>query len=266
MVEPDNIRAVGDRRSERVQCPGGGIGDIGECGDRLSAGRGRLGVSRSRVDTRACRRGRVAQGRQIGGEFLIEVVHPAGCSVVDRCGERCHRRLHSLTEFRADQPGDPPGCDTQWCGCQFGGGRRGDPVGQFVRLIDDQEVMFGQHGRLSDCVDRQQGVIGDHDIRSARFGTGLFGETVRAVGAAGHAQAFPGRDADLRPRSLGHTGAEFVAVAALSARRPLRQPCHIASERAGRSGEELVLRNICRIVGCPIVNLVEAQVVSAALE
>ena len=57
-LEPDHVGAVGDRRFERGQDPGGGVGDLGQRGDRLGAGRGGLRVARRRVDRRRGRRAR----------------------------------------------------------------------------------------------------------------------------------------------------------------------------------------------------------------
>ena len=82
----------------------------------------------------------------------------------------------------------------------------GHPVDQLVRLVDDQQLVFGQHGGVGDGVDGQQRVVGDDDIGVPGLVAGLLGEAVGAERAAGHADAFPGRHADLRPRPVRHAG------------------------------------------------------------
>ena len=47
---------------------------------------------------------------------------------------------------------------------QLGGRHARHPVDQFVRLVDDEQVVLGQHRGLGDGVDGQQGVVGDDDV------------------------------------------------------------------------------------------------------
>ena len=266
MVEPHHVGAVGDRRDKGVQHPGSGIADFGEPGDRLGPRCGGLGVLRRRVDGRACCAGRVAERGQVDRQLVVEIIDAAGLGVVDGRGERCDRRIQALGQFRTDQPADPSHRHTQRGRRQFAGGHRGDTVSQLVRLIDDEKFVFGQDAGFGDGVDGQQGVIGDDHIGLSGLGAGLLGEAVRAVRAARHAEAFPRGDAHLGPGPVRHTGAYVVAVPGLGLRRPGGQALHVATERTRCGPEELFLGSVGILIDRAAVNLVEAQVVSAAFE
>ena len=197
MVQPHHVGAVRDRRSERRQHPRCGIGDLVETGDGLGT-RGRsLGIGRRHVDRRTCRTGRIAQRGQISRQLVVEAVDAARGRVLDRRGEPGGRPFPPLHEFRFDQPGDAPGGDPECGRRQFAGGHAGYSVHQIVRLVDDQQLVFGQHGRVGDGVDGQQRVVGDDNISPAGFGSGAFGEAFGAERAARHAEAFPRGHADL---------------------------------------------------------------------
>ena len=60
----------------------------------------------------------------------------------------------------------------------------GDPVDQVVRLVDDDHVVLGQDDEVLQRVDRQQGVVGDHDVRPAGLLARLLGEALGAERAA----------------------------------------------------------------------------------
>ena len=51
---------------------------------------------------------------------------------------------------------------------QLGGGHAGHPVDEFVRLVDDEQVVLGQHRGVGDGVDGQQRVVGDDDVGQCR--------------------------------------------------------------------------------------------------
>ena len=142
--------------------------------------------------------------------------------------------LPALDELRFDQSGDAPRRDAECCRRQLAGGHRGHSVDQIVRLVDDQQLVFGQYRRVGDGVDGQQRVVGDDDVGAAGLGPRPLGEAVGAERAAGHPEAFPRGHADLTPRPVGHAGFEVVAVAGLRGRRPLGEPLHLASQRGGR--------------------------------
>ena len=91
---------------------------------------------------------------------------------------------------------------------------------------------------------------------------GALGEALLADGALGRAEALARGDRHLPPRAVGHAGDELVAVAGLGVVGPLVDPLDRAAHRGDLERvEELVLG-----VLVAAVQLVEAQVVAAALE
>ncbi len=191
-----------------------------------------------------------------------------GCGVVDRRRERRRRGLEPLREFGFDEPRDAAVRDAERRRRQLGGGHAGHAVDEFVRLVDDEQLVFGQHRGVGDRVDGQQRVVGDDDVGVAGLVARLLREAVGAERAARRADALPRRYADLTTT----TGPAHRA----SARRGRRCRCpttmRSAAARRGpaRSAaigvEQLLLRPVLRFGRRAVVNLVEAQVVSATLQ
>ena len=69
--------------------------------------------------------------------------------VLDGRGERGRCPFQPLDELRFDQPGDAPRRDAERGRRQLAGGHRCHPVDQLVRLVDHQQLVFGQHRRES---------------------------------------------------------------------------------------------------------------------
>ena len=65
------------------------------------------------------------------------------------------------------------------------------PIHQLVRLVDDEQVVFGQDRRVRDRVDGQHCVVGDNDVNPACHGTGLLREAVGAERATGPPRGIP---------------------------------------------------------------------------
>ena len=186
---------------------------------------------------------------------------------MNRGRERRRRGFQPLREFGFDEPRNAPAGRAENGVRQLGGGHAGDTVGQLVCLVDDEQPVLGQHGGIGDGIDGQQCVVGDHDIGVPRDVARLLREAVGAERAACRAYAFPGRDADLGPRAVGHAGCELVAIAGLRRRRPGGESLDVAPEcGARRRVEQLLLRPIVGFGRRAVVNLVQAQVVSPALE
>ena len=160
-------------------------------------------------------------------------MRPAGASKIAEVNVAA-AAVQPLGELGVHYSGSAPLGDAKRGRRQLGGRDAGDPVDQLVRLVDDQQVVFGQHVGVADGVDGQQGVVGDDDICVAGAVAGALGEAIGAERAAGHPDAFPRRHADLRPGSVRHPGGQFVPVARLGARRPLDEPSHVAPQGAGR--------------------------------
>ena len=181
--------------------------------------------------------------------------------------KRRRRGLEALCELGVDEPADAAVRNAQRRGRQLGGGHAGHPVHQLVRLVDHQQLVFGQHGGVGHRVDGQQRVIGDDDIGVAGLVAGLLREAVGPERAAGHADALPGRHGNLRPRPVRHARRQLVTVAGVGGRRPCDQPLHVAAQRGGGHRlEQLLLRPVLGFGRRSVVNLVEAQVVSAPLQ
>ena len=155
---------------------------------RADAAFGSLGLV-SIADRARC--GGVPQRGQVGGHFVVERVDAARCGVVDRRRERRRRGLQPLREFLVDEARGASMRDAQRRRRQLGGGHAGHPVDQFVRLVDHEQLVFGQHRGVGYRVDGQQGVVGDDDIGVARLVAGLLGEAVGAERAAGRRRCIP---------------------------------------------------------------------------
>ena len=81
-----------------------------------------------------------------------------------------------------------------------GAGHAGD---QFVGLVDDHSAVFGNSGAAMHGVDREQCVIGDHEVGGASRVPGALDKALITVRTALRTQALPDRDRDLSPRSFG---------------------------------------------------------------
>ena len=164
MIQPHHVVAVGDGGAERGQDARRGVADVGQRGHGFVAGGRRLRIGRGGVDGGADTVGGVAKGGEIGGQLVVEGVDAAGFGVVDRRGERGDGGLEPLCEFGFDEPGRATVSDAEGGGGQFAGRDARDPVDEFVGLVDDEQVVFGQHVDVGDGVDGEQGVVGDDDV------------------------------------------------------------------------------------------------------
>ena len=151
-------------------------------------------------------------------------------------------------------------------GRQLVGDGRGDAVDEFVGLVDDEQVVLGQHLAPLEGVDRHEGVVRHDDVDLLRVGARHFDEAVLDDGALA-AEALVARDGDLAPRPLGHAGHEFVAVAGFGLVGPLPQAHDLA---AGASGVFVDLADAHEralvVVRVATGELVLAQVVAPPLD
>ena len=136
-----------------------------------------------------------------------------GVAVVDRRRERGRRGLQSLCQFGFDEPRDAPGRRAEHGVGQLGGGHAGHPVRQFVGLVDDEQLVFGQHRGVGDGVDGQQRVVGDDDVGVPRLVARLLREAVGAERAARRADALPAETLTCAHDRSGTPGVQLVAVA-----------------------------------------------------
>ena len=182
-------------------------------------------------------------------------------------------REHALEEVRCvghlvgavGQLGRLPGRAGDHPAADLVGDRRGHAVDQLVRLVDDENVVLGQHLPVLEGVDGHERVVRDDDVDVLR---GLPGPLDEALGddRALPAQALVRRDRDLPPRAVADPGDQLVAVARRRRVRPLPQPHHLGPEPGRRrahlvDGEQSVV-----LVGEPALELVRAQVVAPALD
>ena len=117
---------------------------------------------------------RVGRGQQLGGQVVV--VQPAQRPLAD--------------------PVDDPRA-------QLGRGRSGHPGGQLVRLVDHHGLVLGQSRAAVHGVDREQGVVGDHQVGRPGHLPGLLHEAQTALRAPLGAEALPHRDRDLLPAPIG---------------------------------------------------------------
>ena len=248
VVEPHHVGAIGDHRGERLEDPGGGVGDLAQRGDGLGTGLRRPSdrpvwdrwTTVRRPPDRAMRSG--------DGQFVVEMVDPARLRVMDGRGERGDRGLQALGQFRADQSPGPAHRDAQ------GRGLDSAVATEVTRSVSSWASSTTRTSCSAAPPPRRsrrwpKGVVGDDDVGVGGCGARLLGEAVDGVRAAGRAEAFPGRDADLCPGPLRYAGPKIVAVSALGVRGPRRQPRDIAAQRADRRRiEQFLLAGTRRVL------------------
>ena len=143
------------------------------------------------------------------------------------------RLVQPLGRLSPHELGRLPGRALHRGGRQLVGDGRGDPVDQLVALVDDDDLVLGQQGRVTERVDGQQRVVGHHDIDRPGVGPRRLDEALLRQRAL-RTQALVGRDGDLPPRSLADAGDQLVAVAGRRLVGPAPQPEHLGPEPAGR--------------------------------
>ncbi len=143
------------------------------------------------------------------------------------------------------------------------GGR--DAVDELVGLVDDEDVVLGQHLAALERVDGHEGVVGDDDVDVLGGLAGPFDEALgdeRALAA----EALVRRHGDLSPRALGHAGDELVAIARVGGRGPLPQPQHLLAQAPHRGVDLPDREQALVVVGAAALELVQAHVVAPALD
>ena len=117
--------------------------------------------------------------------------------------ERCGEAIGHFEQFEAQVIVQPfrgtPGDALDLLGRQLTAGRTRDPADQFVRLVDDHRVVFGQRGSTMHRVDGQERVVGDDQIGLSCPRPGGLHEAFRPVRAFGGAQALPDGYRNLGP-------------------------------------------------------------------
>ena len=211
----------------------------------------------SEMTSRAASRTRAIDGGQLLGQLDDPALRQRGQRLLER-----RRGVGEVLRPVHDPPGPGRG-PLHHRRRQLVGRDPGDPVDQLVRLVDDHRVVLGQHREALQRVDRQQRVVGHHDLDLGRPVAGQLGEALLAERALRRAQALARGDADLPPGPVVDAGVELVAVAGLGLLGPAAQPHHVpAQRRRGRRVEQ----RVAVVVGHPAEHLVAAQVVGPALE
>jgi len=118
-------------------------------------------------------------------------------------------------------------------GCHLGLCRRGDPIGQLVCLVDDEELVRWHDVPALDHVIGEEAVIGDDQVGLSRTGTRCLGEALVAERAPGRTDALARRHRHELPGGLVDARIELVAVAGRGLLCPVPQALHLLSEPAG---------------------------------
>ena len=134
-----------------------------------------------------------------------------------------------------------------------------------MRLVDDEQVVLGQHLAALERVDRHERVVGDDDV--AVLG-GLARPLDEAVGErrALAAHALVGADRHLPPGALADARDQLVAVAGLGLVGPLAQPHDLLAEPGRRPVDLADVEQPVLVVGEAALQLVGTQVVAATLD
>ena len=192
---------------------------------RLGARRRGLRVAGRGVDGRPDPVGGVAQHGQVGGHLVVEDVLAARFGVVDRRGERRDRRPRGVRASSGSTSRDARRCAMPSMVADS------SPV---ATLVTRSTSSCASSTTSRSC----SGSTLTSEIASMASSAWLV-TTMSAVpalprafsakqsvpyGAAGGADALPGRHADLAPGPVGDAGHHLVAVAGLGVRRPLGEP------------------------------------------
>jgi hypothetical protein len=130
------------------------------------------------------------------------------------------------------------------------------------------DVPAGEH------VEREQAVVGHHDVRLPGAVARGLGEALLAKRAAGRAHALARRHRHQAPRVLVHARVKLIPIAGLGLRGPLAQPRDLPAQptrlaeplgAATRTGPADVEEGV-RLLGLRPIQLRQAQVVMAPLE
>ena len=152
--------------------------------------------------------------------------------------EHGRQRLAGRVEVGRRDPAVPtrePGRVLDGGDGQLGGRLRRHPVGQLVRLVDDDHLVLGQHAGRARGGDAEHRVVGDDDVGLPRRGLRLLGEALgehRALAA----EALQRGDGDLPPGPVGDAGHEVVAVPGVGLVGPLPQAQDLLAEALGQRG------------------------------
>jgi hypothetical protein len=175
---------------------------------------------------RVQQRARLGQGRrQPGGE-------PPGGGLGEPDRQRVAGFPQRLGQLRVEYGPRPPDGAVDHLGGQFRLGGRGDPVGQLVGLVDDQQLVRRHDVPAGEHVDREQAVVGDHHVGFPGPGAGSLGEAFGAVRTACRTDTLPGRHRHQSPGLVVDAWIELVPVAGLGLHRPVPQPLHLFAQPA----------------------------------
>ena len=131
-------------------------------------------------------------------------------------------------------------------------------------LVDNHDVVVGDHRHPLHRVDRQQRVVGDDQVRALRLLPGPLGEALLGERALGGPQALPVVDADLSPDPVGVPRRVVPLAGAVPRGLLLRPGPKLEHLRALRTGRHLDQHPL--VVGHALTDPVQAGVVGAALE
>src|SRR4029079_12968247 len=133
---------------------------------------------------------------------------------------------------------------------------------ELVGLVDDHDVVVGDHRNALDRVDGQQRVVGDDEVGPLRLLAGQLGEALLTEWALGGTEALAVVDRDLAPLAVG-VPRRVVALAAAAAVGLLLGPGpqleHLGGHRALRHLDQRAL-----VVGDAGPDAVQAGVVWAS--
>ena len=215
--------------------------------DRVQAGPGR------RVEQGA----RLAQRlRQPGGE---PARRRPGEGVRDRFGGLAERFVRLGRQVAAG-PASVPFHHVRHQLCL---GRRGDPVGQLVGLVHNEQLVRRHDLPAGEHVHREQAVVGHHDVHLAGAGPGRVGETLRAVRAAGRPDTLPRRHRHQPPSLVVDARVQLVAIPGLGLHGPVPQPFDLLRQPALLPHPQRLLR---RLILGGLLQPGQAQIVVASFE
>ena len=138
-------------------------------------------------------------------------------------------------------------------------------VGQLVRLINHDGVVFTKKFALAAGVDTEQGVVGDHDVSLGGVQARGLGEALVDEGAM-LAQALGLGDRGMVPCAVGDARHQVVAIPRRGLGDPLADAQDLLAELTRRSDADVTILEERALGRVAAVQLVQARVVRPPLE
>jgi hypothetical protein len=148
--------------------------------------------------------------------------------------------------------------------CERDAGGRGHDLLELVRLVDHDQVVFGQQGAVHREMHAIEVGVHDHDVGSLPPRSGVLGEALVTPRASERAGALVPTDRDRTPGGDARLPRELGAITGVGVLGPRDQSAHLVSQRGGcRVDAEIELPVLA---GLHLGDALPAHIVGPSLE